>query len=923
MEQLSGTLNPGDRLVGNRYVMKLTSFPPEGTSPWGGMSGAAMLCDGLLAGVVTTDPADRSHAALEAVPVSLLLRNPSFVATIHAHTDATEPRCAAIELWPLADAQTRALTGRPALSPAGLLPARRAVVPFHGREDLLVDLCDWVRMPGVGVWLLHGQAGQGKTRLAHQFDEYLTREGWTTLWLDPRIPAEQLPVLADVRVPALVVVDYAESRTTQLAAIADVLARRDSSAPVKLLLLARTAGAWWTDTLAAAGDTVRDLIDAARVVPLPVLDDPATNMQDSYRAAVTAFAAALSRASSHEHSSWEATAATLASRPAPNTGGQTVLAVQMTALADLLDNAAPTTGPADEPRKQGPEDRLLDHERGYWAVTAQAHQLGVGLATLADVVAAVTLLGPTNTDELTGVLARVPAVADLPLDRRDAVRGWLLHLYPGGEKGGFAGLAPDRLAERLIGRLLLDTTRPCIVEVVAAQATEPEAEQLLTVATRAAAHSTLDSRVGDMITALCLRHPALLVSALRAAPRIEQPRPLLRALDQLAKDPAANITILQRLSDALPQRTEMLADTAVSIEQTLVGKYRQALVGDSHQDGNHLAKSLNNLSIRLRNIGRREESLTASSEAVELYRQLAEKRPETFLTNLANSLINLSIHLGGAGHRKEGVYASREAVTIQRHLAEQCPDTFQPDLADSLNHLSNRLSDVNRHEEVLTVRREAVELYRQLTKERPDTFLPDLALTLDNLSIDLGHLGRLDEALAASSEAVEMYRRLTEQRPDTFLTDLAEGLKNFSKRLSDVGRIDEALPAINEAIDINRQLAEKRPDTFLRDLAYGLIDLSNRLCALGRNEEALTAISEAVDIQRRLADQRSDNSPPGLGSSLHSLSLVLGALDRRAEGLIAIGEAVDIRRRLARQRPAAHQKKLEESLRVVDWLNNL
>jgi hypothetical protein len=150
--QLSGTLNPGDRLVCGEYVMQLATFPPEGASPWGGMSGAALLSEDLLIGVIATEPAQRAHAVLEALPVSRLLRDPGFAAIVSAHSGVSELGCDAIELRPLADAQTRVPTGWSVPSPAGLLPARRAVVPFHGRDgDLLADLNTWATAPGVDL----------------------------------------------------------------------------------------------------------------------------------------------------------------------------------------------------------------------------------------------------------------------------------------------------------------------------------------------------------------------------------------------------------------------------------------------------------------------------------------------------------------------------------------------------------------------------------------------------------------------------------------------------------------------------------------------------------------------------------------------------------------------------------------------------
>ena len=61
--QPSGTINPGGRIVGDRYVMALRGYPPElrgdGRSPWSRLSGAALFCGDLLTGVITEDPAGR------------------------------------------------------------------------------------------------------------------------------------------------------------------------------------------------------------------------------------------------------------------------------------------------------------------------------------------------------------------------------------------------------------------------------------------------------------------------------------------------------------------------------------------------------------------------------------------------------------------------------------------------------------------------------------------------------------------------------------------------------------------------------------------------------------------------------------------------------------------------------------------------
>ncbi len=72
-------------------------------------------------------------------------------------------------------------------------------------------------------------------------------------------------------------------------------------------------------------------------------------------------------------------------------------------------------------------------------------------------------------------------------------------------------------------------------------------------------------------------------------------------------------------------------------------------------------------------MGRREEALEASVEAVTVYRGLAEARPDAFLPDLASSLNNHAVRLGEVGQREEALEASVEAVTVYRDLAEARP----------------------------------------------------------------------------------------------------------------------------------------------------------------------------------------------------------------------------------------------------------
>jgi hypothetical protein len=58
------------------------------------------------------------------------------------------------------------------------------------------------------------------------------------------------------------------------------------------------------------------------------------------------------------------------------------------------------------------------------------------------------------------------------------------------------------------------------------------------------------------------------------------------------------------------------------------------------------------------------------------------------LPDLAGSLNNLSLRLGGLGRREEGLAAVEESVTIRRELAAVHPTVFQSDLERSLQVLA-------------------------------------------------------------------------------------------------------------------------------------------------------------------------------------------------------------------------------------------
>ncbi|MFJ9690408.1 tetratricopeptide repeat protein, partial [Streptomyces bacillaris] len=694
-----------------------------------------------------------------------------------------------------------------------------------------------------------------------------------------------------------------------------------------VLLLARTNGDWWVQAKSVTL-LVEDYLDDAPSIRLEPLEQDPGPRPEAYRTAARALAGALPSVRGLAGHDWRAVADTLPTPSLNHTGFANALTLQMTALADLLDTTAPgSPGTAPQPADhvQGVEDRLLGHERRHWQHGATAHGLNPALSrtTLETALAAAHLVGAADRDQADHMWLRIPALADQPRDRRDAVTAWITALYPPAESGRpWGALQPDRLAERHIGNIL--AANPNLAERLIDGADDAQATHLLTVYSRAAAHLTFDGCLDTHLTSLCVRHHSQLAHHIVAtAIQADHPKPLITALDALTTDPTIAVSDLTTLHNRLPHASRRLANTAVQLAEAITNHYRALTEASPDAYLPDLASALNNLSVRLGEVGRREEALGAVEEAVRHYRALAEASPDAYLPDLAMALTNLSVDLGEVGRREEGLGASEEAVRHYRALAEASLDAYLPDLASALNNLSIRLGEVGRREEGLGAVEEAVRHYRALAEATPDAYLPDLASALNNLSVDLGKVGRREEAQGAVEEAVRHYRVLAEASPDAYLPDLASALNNLSVRLGEVGRREEGLGAVEEAVTIRRVLAEASPDAYLPDLASALNNLSIRLGEVGRREEGLGVVKEAVRHYRALAEASPDAYLPDLAMALNNLSVDLGKVGRREEAQGAVEEAVRHYRALAEASPGLFDANLRISLEIAAWLRSL
>ena len=839
-------------------------------------------------------------------------------------------------------------------SPLQLIKARTGIVPFTGR-DKLVKLTDWVNgqpeedREDLAVAVVTGVGGSGKTRLAAELCSNLEKNGWVAGFIPKttELSEAELTWLTRVESHLLLVLDYAEeSHKEELTRLLRRL--RERAAPTRVVLTARSAGAWLDDLLE---DDVLSGSMAQGLLRVELPRQVKTSARTVGRAAKR-FARQLGKPEPDDVG-------------IPQNSRWTTLDFVFHGwlIASEVDAAGLPSS------REGLYEEILRREIEYWQDEAKRQAMAtVSEATLRTSAAALSLIGPRTVSETADVLSRLPEWSEVEL--RKSYAELLSKLLA--DPGEAYVLRPDPVAEKLVVEVFVDDGETLDVpEELLDKVLPPdplsdsrlnEATCPPAVARRALCHGRQSQQVCDVITrctsqgdvpAVQLAHSALRcrthlwVSGLEAA--LRQGGPFVTALEDALKDgmniPAAEI------ADSIPPGHAYLRNVAVAAmfrdqERDMNSAERAVhmnnLSGRLSEVGDRegalkaireaveircglakenpaafksvLAGSLNNFAARLADMGDRGGALKAAQEAVEIYRGLVEGDAAAFSSELAGSLNNLSIVLSGVGDRGGALDAIWEAVEIYRGLVEGNAEAFKPDLAMSLSNLSNRLSEMGDRGSALEVVREVVEIRRRLAEGNAAAFNPDLAVSLSNLSNRLSEMGDRGSALDAIWEAVGIYRGLAEGNVEAFKPDLAKSLNNLSIVLSGMGDRGGALDAIWEAVGIYRGLAEGNVEAFKPDLATSLSNLSNRLSEVGDREGALKAVREATRIYRGLVEGNAEAFTPVLARSLNDLSSRLSDLGDRGGALKTVREAVGIYRGLAEGNVEAFKPDLARSL---------
>ena len=286
--------------------------------------------------------------------------------------------------------------------PSALLVPERGIVPFAGRSELRDELIAWCEAPpDVGVQLLHGPGGMGKTRFAQELCRTLGAHGWRAGFLARRlgeVPHWLVPQLAALPEPLLIVVDYAEDKPDEVGRAFSFATGRTVGRKIRVLLLARGAGDWWR-TLPEVAPSVLDLWNGPAIRPPRELAALAASPGDrtiEFERARRTFSERLR-------------AAVQPGEP-PNLAADDFAPVLMLHMAALAAAEGKSIASAHQLF-----DHILSREAEIWTRGLKALRQGIALLTLTQ--------GAADAQEAEVILRHAPLLKDLTADPLHRVLG--------------------------------------------------------------------------------------------------------------------------------------------------------------------------------------------------------------------------------------------------------------------------------------------------------------------------------------------------------------------------------------------------------------------------------------------------------------------------------------------------------------------
>jgi tetratricopeptide (TPR) repeat protein len=762
-----------------------------------------------------------------------------------------------------------------------------------GRQELVDELLRWCQSgDAFQIRVLAGGPGAGKTRLAVELCEHRHLHGWAAGLLTADASGHQMDALVSAPVPRLVIVDYAEARAAQLVSLLPHLHEYSSAErPVRVLLLTRsgtTTGSDWGMYLRGRSEFLDGLLE--EVTDVDQLADHTLPEEQRLKLFHTARRSLSQDRATLDASDWLAESF------------DTPLLIVIAALLSTVQQNQATT----------PEELLSylvdTHEDRYWA---GAEGAPTSRSLRRRIAALSTLAGAATVTDGAVLLAALPELADAPNERRYQFAQWAAMLYPG--HSFWNPIEPD-----LLGEYLVSTAFSSEPELIAAALDRPDphaAVQPTTLLGRAVrTHPDIAPATGDALGRRLPHLVALAVaqtSSLRSSGVLKGEN-LGDAVAEVLEKVPVPLPALVESSDLLDRQNELQASLSTTVDEAVL----DALLARRHGEPPGMrATALANLAVALDQIGRFDEALATSREAVDLLADLVVSDRQTYGRTYASALNNHAMRLSVANRSVEAANLIGEAIQLRAELAGE-DVRLNPTLAGSLANLAVIEAALGEPYVARQHALQAVKIYRE-EAQGDEASRSNLADALVILADRCLRVGMVAEGRRAISEGVALHRALAAENPARHNAGLAGALVSMSAHM-DTETEPSAVTCAQEAVALYRPLVATNQLRYQADLATALNNLSGTLSALGQAKSALHASAEAVEIRRVLVRTGRERHSPGLARALHNLAIDLGVNDREEEALLAAQEAADLMRGLTVMQPGCFD---EEYACVLECLS--
>ncbi|MEV0710414.1 tetratricopeptide repeat protein [Nocardia aurea] len=703
------------------------------------------------------------------------------------------------------------------LPPSEWLTARNAVIPFRGRVGELSTLAGWRDADTVrSIQLIHGAGGQGKSRLASQFARNSSFAGWHIMQAtyNAYVREEVDVPEGDTEADRLILVDYAERWPH-----ADLIRFIRSYAgeniyKVRILLLSRSGGAWWT----SLKKSIRDAGYTQLSLDLAPLAQSTDERMSIFREAGQRFNRMMDVPLNRpigpigdlEHSAY-----------------QSVLSIHMAALVAVDAEAYGRQKPTDPGVLSS---YLLDREFEHWAAMENSGRLHISAETMARLVTVATILGPLPPPAAQKALVALELASSVneAIDLLDQHA----RCYPGSVRQVMSPLSPNRLGEDFIASRISEDYWCNLLpqRILLSSEFDSLHQHAWTIVVETAA------RWPDVVACVdaIITEDTDRIYAMGNGP-----------LSLIAK--ILPVSTLELIETSFPSPRNVKVDLGVAEICQRLTDHRLGV--DVPPERN--AELCRQLSTRLAWAGLEHRALQYSGRAVVIWRMLSQRQP-TKLVELAAALNSHSWRLSAVREFSKALEASAESVGILRrirHVAASIEETY----SISLNNLSVDLYYNGKVVEALDSALEAFEIRGRLAPEDEAT----LALVSNNIGLWMSSLGKpqAEEYLRASEQR---YSRLASKSPDIYSPDHWKALFDLASEQYRLNKLVEAAHSCDKALAIIRTLSRFNPSQFSSQLGDTLV-LSSKISARsGKFSSGLTTMSEALDIIDRDGGEWSD-----------------------------------------------------------------